>query len=71
MRRFLAAWDAFWNAWKQWTEKSPIFIVIWSDEHLTDDRAEDIRLICTGKAHARRFPAKKGDRGFRMEGGRG
>ena len=36
---------------------------------VSDDMLEDIILICTGTAHARRYPAKKGDRGFRMEGG--
>jgi len=73
MRRFLAAWDAFWTRWRTW---NPEFRYCWTINtagHITDKEKADVRAILEGRKYAQSYrkPAKKGDRGFRMEGGRG
>lgn len=59
MRRFLAAWDAFWNAWKHWSQECPVGHVIWTPRGLTDRQRKDLQNIVNGAATAHRKPGRQ------------
>lgn len=41
-------------------------MVVYKGE-VSDKTKDAVERILTGQAHARKYPAKRGDRGFRME----
>ena len=73
MRRFLAAWDAFLGRWRAWNPEFRHHWTISTQVPVSDKGKADVRAILEGRKYAQSYrkPAKKGDRGFRMEGGRG
>jgi len=78
MTRFKAAWKAFCVVWDNYSTDYEFFCMLSrkDTEPLitsgTPAMLSAIGLILSGTAHARRYPAKRGDRGFKMvEGGEG
>ncbi len=59
MRRFLAAWDAFWNAWEHWSMKRPCSHVVWTRRRLSDRERQDFQDIADGVSTAHRKPKRQ------------
>jgi hypothetical protein len=59
MRRFLAAWDAFWDRWDDWDPQHPYRVIFSSGVPITDRQKKDLQAVIDGVSTAHRKPKRQ------------
>ena len=63
MRRFLAAWDAFWTRWRTWNPEFRHYWTINTPMRLTYKEKADVRAILEGRKYAQSYRKPKRQEG--------